>query len=184
MSVPVAFGELAAEPALDRTDLLAPSVVQFLSHWSRSHEVGVAEINPTVADTSAFCDRYGVGLEVSANCVVIAARRADAVRMAACMVLATTRADVNGVVRRLLDARKASFASMDDAVALTEMEYGGITPLGLPSEWPIFVDAAAALPPHVVIGSGVRRSKVVMPGAALLDLPNAQLVDGLARASA
>lgn len=104
--------------------------------------------------------------------------------MVACVVLATTRADVNGVVRRLLDARKASFASMDDAVAQTGMEYGGITPLGLPSDWPILVDAAvAAIATDVVVGSGVRRSKIVLPGAALADVPGAQVIDGLASAT-
>ena len=99
-------------------------------------------IDPELADTAAFCARYGVALEDSANCVVIAGRRGGETRYAACVVLATTRADVNGVVRRRLDARKASFAPMDDAVALTGMEYGGITPIGLPADWPILVDAA------------------------------------------
>jgi prolyl-tRNA editing enzyme YbaK/EbsC (Cys-tRNA(Pro) deacylase) len=180
-SLPPRFGALEIEPALGRPDLLAAPVHQFLSTWSRADEVGVAEIDPNLADTAAFCERYDVGLDVSANCVVIAARRGDVVRMAACMVLATMRADVNGVVRRMLDTRKASFAAMDDAVAATAMEYGGITPLGLPSDWPIFVAAEAAKPPLVVIGSGVRRSKLLLPGSALLDVPAAEAVDGLAR---
>jgi prolyl-tRNA editing enzyme YbaK/EbsC (Cys-tRNA(Pro) deacylase) len=112
---------------------------------------------------------------------VIAARRGDVTRHAACVVLATTRADVNGVVRRHLDARKASFAAMDDAVALTGMEYGGITPLGLPVGWPVLVDAAVADAPRVVVGSGVRRSKLALPGAALAELANAEVIAELAR---
>ena len=104
-------------------------------------EAIVAEIDPELADTAAFCERYGVGLDVSANCVVVAGRRGGETRFAACVVLATTRADVNGVVRRRLDARKASFAAMDLAVAETGMEYGGITPIGLPAGWPLLVDA-------------------------------------------
>ena len=116
----------------------------------------------------------------SANCVIVAGRRGDAVRYAACMVLATTRADVNGVVRRRLDARKASFAPMDDAVALSGMEFGGITPIGLPADWMILVDAAVVAAGTVVIGSGLRRSKLALAGSTLLDLPNAELVDGLA----
>ena len=95
-------------------------------------------------------------MEGSANCVVVAGRRGEDIRYAACLVLATTRADVNGLVRKRLDARKASFAPMDDAVALTGMEYGGITPVGLPAEWPVLVDAAVAAAPAVVIGSGIR----------------------------
>jgi prolyl-tRNA editing enzyme YbaK/EbsC (Cys-tRNA(Pro) deacylase) len=156
-------------------------VATFLTGWPRADEVGVAEIDPELADTAAFCERYGVALDVSANCVVIATRRGDNVRMAACMVLATTRADVNGVARRHLDARKASFAPMDEAVAKTGMEYGGITPLGLPGDWPVLVDAEVAAADSVVIGSGVRRSKLVLPGAALAALSTAQVIDGLAR---
>jgi prolyl-tRNA editing enzyme YbaK/EbsC (Cys-tRNA(Pro) deacylase) len=85
-------------------------------------------------------------------------------------------------VRRRLDARKASFAPMDRAVSETGMEYGGITPPGLPAQWPVYVDAAVAATDWVVIGSGLRRSKLVAPGAALASLPTAEVVDGLASA--
>ena len=102
----------------------------------------MAEIDPDLADTAAFCERYDVSLAESANCVVIAGKREGETRFAACIVLATTRADVNNVGRQALDVRKASFAPMDIAVAETAMEYGGITPIGLPAGWPILVDAA------------------------------------------
>ncbi len=140
----------------------------------------VAQIDPAVADTAAFCERYAVPLEQSANCVVVAGRRGDRTTLAACVVLATTRADVNGMVRRRLDARKASFAPMELAVAETGMEYGGITPIGLPSGWPIYVDARVVDAGLVVVGSGVRRSKLVLPGSSLARLPGAEVVDGLA----
>jgi prolyl-tRNA editing enzyme YbaK/EbsC (Cys-tRNA(Pro) deacylase) len=102
--------------------------------------------------------------------VVVAGRRGDAVRHAACLVLATTRADVNGLVRRRLDA-----------VADTGMEYGGITPLGLPDGWPLQVDAAVAAAPAVVVGSGRRGSKLALPGALAARLPGAEIVEGLGR---
>lgn len=178
------LGILDSAPALDRIDLLAPPVADFLRTWPRAGEVYVAEIDPELADTAAFCDRYEVGADVSANCVVIAARRGEVTRYAACVVLATTRADVNGVVRRHLDARKASFAAMDDAVARTGMEYGGITPPGLPGDWPVLVDAAVLSAGDVVIGSGVRRSKLLLPAKALSELPTAVVIDGLARPAA
>jgi prolyl-tRNA editing enzyme YbaK/EbsC (Cys-tRNA(Pro) deacylase) len=95
------------------------------------------------------------------------------------MVFATTRADVNGLVKRQLDVRKASFAPMETAVELTGMEYGGITPIGLPADWPVFVDAAVARSERVIIGSGVRRSKLTLPGAALASLPGAVVVTNL-----
>jgi prolyl-tRNA editing enzyme YbaK/EbsC (Cys-tRNA(Pro) deacylase) len=166
-------------PALSRPDLLADPVVAALTAWGRS-DVLVAPIDPELADTAAFCAAYDVPLERSANCVVIAAKRGGETRYAACMVLATTRADVNGVVRRHLDARKASFAPMDDAVTLTGMEYGGITPIGLPADWPVLVDSAVAEAGLVVIGSGIRGSKIELPGDALAELPGAVVLDGLA----
>ena len=180
MSTELRIGRLPAVPALERPDLLASPVAAFLQGWSRAAEVGVAEIDPDLADTAAFCAAYDVQPAASANCVIVAGRRADVTTMSACMVLATTRADVNGVVRRRLDARKASFAPMDAAVAETGMEYGGITSLGLPAGWPILVDAAVAAAGDVVIGSGIRRSKLVLPGGALADLPGAEVIADLA----
>jgi prolyl-tRNA editing enzyme YbaK/EbsC (Cys-tRNA(Pro) deacylase) len=169
------IGRLVTTPALDRPDLLAEPVAAAVRALGVT-DVLVAEIDPEVADTAAFCERYDVGLDVSANCVVVAGRRGGDTTLAACMVLATDRADVNNVVRRRLDARKASFASMDVAVAETGMEYGGITPIGLPQGWPILVDQRVDATDHVIIGSGVRRSKLVVPGALLARLPGAEVI--------
>ena len=174
------MSSLVLVAALERTDLLAPPVAAALTSWKRAADVRVAPIDPDFADTAAFCEFYDVGMEQSANCVVVAAKRGGEVRYAACMVLATTRADVNNVVRRHLDARKASFAPMDDAVQLTGMEYGGITPIGLPEGWPILVDSAVVAAGPVIIGSGIRGSKLELPGEALADLPGAVVLDGLA----
>lgn len=172
---------LTLEPALDRADLLAEPVVSAIRGWKGDGTFQVAAIDPDVADTAAFCDRYAVPLEASANCVIVAAKRGGEVRLAACVVLATTRADVNGVVRKRLDARKASFAPQDQAVAETGMEYGGITPFGLPPAWPVLVDAAVTEQPYVVVGSGLRRSKLVVPGRALGSVAQSEVIEGLAR---
>ena len=160
-------------------DLVAPPVAAALSS-SWDAEVAVAPIDPALADTAAFCERYDVALEDSANCVVIAGRRGDVTSYAACVVLATTRADVNGVVRRRLGARKASFAAVDDAVRLTGMEFGGITPIGLPAQWPVLIDGAVLKRETVVIGSGIRGSKLAVAPAPLAELPAAEVIDGLA----
>jgi prolyl-tRNA editing enzyme YbaK/EbsC (Cys-tRNA(Pro) deacylase) len=141
----------------------------------------VAQIDPDLADTAAFCERYRVPLEISANCVVVAGKREGSLRVAACVVLATTRADVNNVVRKRLNVRKASFLAMEEAVEATGMEYGGITPIGLPGDWPVLVDAAVVDIPYVIVGSGVRRSKIAIPGKALAALPSAEVVEGLGR---
>ncbi|MEU4422907.1 YbaK/EbsC family protein [Actinoplanes sp. NPDC024001] len=180
------MGSLQTESAQARLDLLAPPVAKALAVWPveapiDADQVLVAPIDPELADTAAFCEAYGVGLAESANCVIVAGRRGDVTKYAACIVLATTRADVNGLVRRQLDVRKASFAPMDEAVSLTGMEYGGITPIGLPASWPILVDSRVVATPHVIIGSGVRHSKIVIAGPALGALPEAQVIEGLGR---
>jgi len=183
-TAPLRMGRLDVQvPADGHPDLLAPPVLAALRSWPSAPAVGVAAIDADLADTAALVEAYDVPAEVSANCVVVGGRRGGEDRVAACVVLATTRADVNGVVRRALDVRKASFLSMDDAVRATGMEYGGITPVGLPSGWSLLVDASVVATDVVVVGSGVRRSKLVLPGAALAGLPGAEVVEGLGRAS-
>jgi prolyl-tRNA editing enzyme YbaK/EbsC (Cys-tRNA(Pro) deacylase) len=171
VSLPLTF-----QPALDAPGLVAPPVYAALRALPGADQVRVAPIDPALADTAAFCERYGVPPEESANCVVIAAKRGGETTYAACMVAATTRADVNGLVRRHLGARKASFGPVDVVTELTGMEYGGITPIGLPAGWPVLVDAAVAKLSTIVIGSGIRGSKLWLPGALLADLPDAEVL--------
>jgi prolyl-tRNA editing enzyme YbaK/EbsC (Cys-tRNA(Pro) deacylase) len=173
------LGTLDWTPAREAPELLAEPVLAALDGVPA--DVHAAPIDPALADTAAFCERYGVSMAQSANCVVVAGKREGEVRVAACVVLATTRADVNGAVRRRLDVRKASFLGMAEAVAQSGMEYGGITPIGLPATWPVLVDRAVTEAGTVVIGSGIRASKLALSGAALASLPGAEVVDGLAR---
>ena len=173
------LGSLTWTPAAERPELLAAPVAAALG--ALTGPAWVAEIDADLADTAAFTEAYGVPLEVSANCVVVAARRAGQTELAACLVPATARADVNGLVRRHLGARKVSFAPQDVAVAESGMAYGGITPLGLPPSWPVLVDPAVAAAEFVVVGSGTRGSKLAVPGAALAALPAAEVLEGLGR---
>ncbi|CAA9311153.1 MAG: Uncharacterized protein PA2301 [uncultured Friedmanniella sp.] len=167
-----ALGTLDWQPARERTDLLAAPVLTALA--ASDLDCFVAAIDPALADTAEFCAAYDVPLALSANCVVVAGRRGETTTTAACVVLATDRADVNKTVRRHLDVRKISFAPMADAVQQSGMEYGGITPVGLPADWPVLVDDAVATQSWVVVGSGIRGSKLAVPGAALGALPTAQ----------
>jgi len=165
--------------AIDRPDLVGEPVSRALATLEGAEQVLVVDTDPDLADTANFCQAYEVPLEASANCVVVAGKRGDRITYAACLVLATTRADVNGLVRKHLDARKASFAPMDLAVAETGMEYGGITPIGVPPDWPLLIDREVVATPEVIVGSGVRRSKLALPGTWLAGLPGAEVVDGL-----
>ncbi|MCF6524363.1 YbaK/EbsC family protein [Streptomyces sp. JJ36] len=178
------IGDFAdARPAAACLELLTGPVAEAVRHWSGAvpaDQVLYVDTDPDRADTAVFVETYGRDLlGTSANCVVVAAKRAGERSLAACLVLSTTRLDVNGAVRRELGARKASFAPQDTAVGETGMEYGGITPVGLPVGWPLLVDAAVAGLPWVLVGSGRRRGKLILPGKALASLPGATVVDGL-----
>ncbi|MFI9101873.1 YbaK/EbsC family protein [Streptomyces fildesensis] len=164
-----------AHPATERLDLLPAPVAAAVTA-----EMLYVDTDPEKADTAVFVETYGADLlDASANCVVVAGKRGQDVTLAACLVLSTTRVDVNGVVRRHLGARKASFAAMDAATGATGMEYGGITPVGLPADWPLLIDAAVVDAPYLVIGSGARRGKLIVPGKVLAALPGAVVLEGL-----
>ncbi|MGY4642221.1 YbaK/EbsC family protein [Cellulomonas sp. URHB0016] len=183
-------GSLTWVPALERPDLLAAGTLAHLRRWAEHDATAVArvlvtEIDPDLADTAALTDAYGLPPAASANCVLVAGRREGDERIAAAVVRATTRADVNNAVKRLLDVRKASFLPMDRATAESGMEYGGITPLGLPSAYRVLVDSRVTVDDtdagaDVVIGSGLRCSKLALPGALLGRAPGVEVVDGLA----
>ncbi|MEV6197070.1 YbaK/EbsC family protein [Streptomyces sp. NPDC051920] len=172
-----------AFPAPDRLDELTRPVADAVRQWSGgtpAEQIVYVDTNPEWADTAVFVEHYGKELlDTSANCVVVAGKRGGETTFAACVVLSATRVDVNGVVRRQLGARKASFAPMDLATGETGMEYGGITPVGLPGDWPVLVDSVVVELPYVLVGSGRRRGKLLLPGKAFAELPNAVVLEGL-----
>ncbi|WP_320777460.1 YbaK/EbsC family protein [Streptomyces sp. CRN 30] len=177
-----------ATPAPDCLDELTAPVAAAIRDWTGSvpaEQLVYVDTDPQWADTAVFVQHYGRELlEQSANCVVVAGRRGGETTPAACLVLSTARVDVNGVVRRHLGARKVSFAPMDTATGETGMEYGGVTPIGLPGAWPLLVDSAVVDLPYVLVGSGRRRGKLLVPGKAFTELPNAAVLDGLGVAGA
>src|SRR5918992_4918140 len=130
MTLPT-LGSLLSLPAADHHDLLGAPVAAALAGWPAADRVAVVEIDPELADTAAMSEAYSVPLLASANCVVVAGRRGGEERVAACVVRADTRTDVNTLVRKVLDVRKASFLSTERAVAESGMEYGGGTPSGI-----------------------------------------------------
>ncbi|AOS61278.1 YbaK/EbsC family protein [Actinoalloteichus hymeniacidonis] len=183
MTHPRTLGALELIPALDNLDLLAEPVAAGLRALPEASAArcGVVAIDPDLADTAALTEHYGLSLAVSANCVVVAGKREGVRRFAACLILANTRADVNGVVKRRLDVRKASFAPQAEAVDLAGMEYGGITAIGLPADWPLLIDPAVVATEFVIVGSGLRRSKLVVPGDLLPELPSAEVTAELGK---
>ncbi|MFT2020524.1 YbaK/EbsC family protein [Streptomyces sp. 796.1] len=170
-------------PASACLDLLVPPVADAVRAWSGpvpADEVQYVDTDPAHADTAGLVAHYGPWLlDHSANCVIVVGKRGGTATLVACVVPSSSRVDVNGVVRRELGARKASFAARETAVGESGMEYGGITPVGLPAGWLLLVDAAVVDLPYALLGSGARRGKLIVPGKALATLPGARVLEGL-----
>jgi prolyl-tRNA editing enzyme YbaK/EbsC (Cys-tRNA(Pro) deacylase) len=143
-------------------------------------EFDIVACDPELADTAEFCAAYGYAAEDSANAIVVVGK-ADPRVYALCLVLASTRLDVNGVVRKRLGTRKASFASADETVDLTGMMIGGVTPFGVPADLPVWIDARVMDRQRVIIGGGSRDRKILCPPEALTAIAAAEVVPGLAK---
>jgi prolyl-tRNA editing enzyme YbaK/EbsC (Cys-tRNA(Pro) deacylase) len=175
------LGSLTSDPVAAHPELVSATVLEALRSLALDDAVGVVEIDPELSDTAATEEAYGLSASTLANCVIVTGRREGEERTAACLVASTTRADINGIVKRRLDVRKASFMSREVAVETTGMEFGGITPIGLPAGWPVLVDDRIVETPFVIIGSGVRRSKLLVPGKLFASMPGFEIIDGLGR---
>lgn len=178
------IGTIHTVRALDHLDLVASPVADALhalvdTHHDLAAAARAVAIDPTLADTEDMTAAFGMDLALSSNCILVAGKRAGEERIAACVVRATTNADVNHVVKKALDVRKASFWPQDRAVEASGMEYGGITPVGVPASWRLLIDSRCASG-WSCIGSGLRRSKLFVPGELLAALPGAEVIEGLA----
>ena len=136
--------------------------------------------DPALADTAQFCEAYGIPLKKSANTILIASRKPEGTS-AACVVLATTRLDVNGIVRRRMGARKVSFANAEQTRELTGMEIGGVTLFGLPDSIPIWVDSRVLDCDWIIVGAGSRTAKIKLDPQALTQIPGVEIVADLAQ---
>lgn len=171
------LGKLTFSPISNTPELVAQPVQDKIRMGNLDDGFFISAINPDLADTASFCKAYDIDPEFGANCIIVEAKRADKVWYAACLILSSDMIDVNGKVRRLLDARKVSFAPKDIALALTGMEYGGVTPIGLPEDLPILIDKNIAEKKYVIIGGGIRGSKVLAWSNALVKLDNSKVMD-------
>lgn len=178
------LGDLTFQPALNNPNLIAKPVENFLTNWVGSVPVDrflVAEIDPEFSDSMEFCTKYKISPTQGANCLIVESKRGDEIKHAACLIPINKRADINGLVRRHLNGRQTSLASKEFAVSKTGMEYGSITIIGLPANWPVLIDRNLTQVPNLIIGGGLRRSKLLIPGQALSEIPNAVTLEGLSR---
>lgn len=174
------FGNLDFTPAVNHPELLVELTIDLLKNWSGEtpvEEILVSEIDPEFADSLNFCDKYNIRPEDGANCLIVESKRAGEVKHAAVLVPVDKRADINNIVRKTLNASSISFASREFAVEATGMEFGSITVVGLPKDWPILIDEDVIKIPHLILGGGLRKSKLLVPGKALAQLPNAKVLN-------
>lgn len=167
------IGKLTFDSIHEAYALVAAPVKKAIQENDLLESVFVAQIDPELADTASFCEYYDISPTIGTNCLVLEAKRGDKTWYAACLILAPDMADVNGAIRKQLGARKVSFASKDVALKLTSMEYGGVTPIGLPKDWPLLIDDAIMQHETVIAGGGIRGSKLAIRTDSFRLLPNA-----------
>ena len=158
------------------TDTL-PKIRQFLE--STKLEFEVMDCNPELADTKVFCEKYGINLEDSVNAIVVKTKTGK-LKYAVCALLATTKLDINKVVRKKLGARKVSFADIEETAKLTSMIIGGVTPLTLPETLPLWVDSKVMQRDSIVLGGGNRSSKIKVSPKIFDYTFNTEIIKGLA----
>jgi prolyl-tRNA editing enzyme YbaK/EbsC (Cys-tRNA(Pro) deacylase) len=158
---------------------LHPAVEQALAQYAITHEVLACDAE--LADTAAFCEHYGVSLEQAANTILVASRKVDPPKYAVCVVLGTTRLDVNKTVREKLSVKRLSFADAETTVDVTGMLIGGVTAIGTQG-LPIYVDSAVMQQSEVIMGGGNRTSKLRLDPQELGKLPGVEVIEGLANA--
>lgn len=158
---------------------LNPSLSAVLDRFKGRYEL--IKIDPDFADTIDFCEKYGFPLKNSVNTIIVASKKISPVRFCACLVTASTRLDVNGMVKKLMDVRRLSFATSDQTTELTGMMVGGVTPFGLPDSIEIFVDKLVMDLDYVIIGGGNRSYKIKIDPDIFNGSPNFKIIDGLSR---
>lgn len=163
---------------MEHTDLLAPGIAGYLGQLGAPYEV--VPIDPEYADTAAFCEKYGYPPEQSANTIIIASKRKEPTVYCACVVLATTRLDVNRTVKRLMEVSRVSFANAEQMMELTGMKVGGVTPFGLPEDLPLYIDSRIVALDWIILGSGNRAAKIKISPDIFARMTSATAIENLA----
>jgi len=178
--------ELVFKPVLENQSLVASSVFDAVKSWQgpeAREEFLVAEIDPQYLGGEDLCRHYGVDPLSGANCLVVKGVRGEKEVIASCIVPVGYKYNMNGAVRKALGVRMVSIAPLDFVLAETKMEHGSITPIGLPDDWIKFIDPLVFESQRIIVGGGLQKSKLSIRSSALLALPNAQKLEGLAKAA-
>ena len=170
------FVSVASHP-----EYVAPKMLSFLKSHELTGKIQVAQIDPQYADGKKLSEAYGVDINQELNCLAFAGKRDGQIRYEAVVVPYGKRVNSGAVLKHAMDATKPSFANLDDVIAMTCMEFGSITPVGLPDDWQVLIDSSVKELDEVIIGGGHVDAKFKTKPQILAQLPHAKFVDQLAK---
>ena len=147
---------------------LDPAVQRHIDALGLTYQI--LDCNPEWADTDVFCANYNIPRQNAANTILVASK-SEPKQYSACLVLATTKLDVNHAVSRLMGIKRLSFASADETKAVTGQLIGGVTVFALPDSIPLYVDARIMDAEYVIVGGGNRSTKIRLSPRELERIP-------------
>lgn len=176
------FGNLEFKPILENKNLVSKNILEFIdNNFENKNEIFVVKIDHKYAGGEEFCEHYNIDKMDGFNCLIVSCKRKDVVKYCALLVPVGYRYDMSGVVKKYTDSRKVAVAPLDYVLEKTNMEYGSITPIGLPSEWKILIDSKINDVKYVVLGSGLKHSKLLINTKLLLSMNNVEVIDKIAK---
>ena len=176
--------KLQFNPIIENQNLVPSCIYNFVSKWNDESEKSkflVAEINPEFADGNKLCDEYDIDKRIGFNCLIVECKRNEIIKYCALIVPVGYKYNMGSVVRKYTNSRVVSVAPLEYVLDKTKMEFGSITPIGLPDDWQILVDPLIKKQKNMIIGGGLVKSKISLPTELFLKLPNVEVVDGIAK---
>ncbi len=177
------IGNLEFSPIIENKNIVPRCIYDFVSNWNNEEKnnILVAKINPEFADGNKLCEQYDINKKIGFNCLIVECKRNDIVKYCALVVPIGYKYNMGSVVRKYTNSRVVSVASLEYVLEKTGMEYGSITPIGLPNDWMILVDPLIKEQEQIIIGGGLVTSKISLPTELFLKLPNVQILEGIAK---
>lgn len=177
------IGSLEFSSIIENKSLVPKCIYDFVNNWNdeEKSQFLVAEIDPTFADGNKLCEQYHIDKRIGFNCLIVECKRNDIVKYCALIVPIGYKYNMGSVVRKYTNSRVVSVAPLDYVLEKTGMEYGSITPIGLPKDWAILVDPLIKNQEQIIIGGGLVKSKISLPTKLFLKIPNVEIVEGIAK---
>ena len=177
------IGSLEFSTIIENKNLVPRCIYDFVSNWNdeEKQQFLVAKIDPAFADGNKLCEQYNIDKRIGFNCLIVECKRNDIVKYCALIVPIGYKYNMGSVVRKYTNSRVVSVAPLDYVLEKTGMEYGSITPIGLPKDWAILVDPLIKNQEQIIIGGGLVNSKISLSTELFLRIPNVEIVEGIAK---